>query len=182
MKDQTRNIQVKETPQSVNWWGEWDIVREIKSVSNKQPKEAKHDAKEEKTEIDTTALAFFDKVTTDKKEPVAFFALEWCEFCWSVRKFFKEVGISHRAIDLDSVEYQKDNLGVKLRPVLAEKTGAKTIPQIFIGGELVGGATDIFDNWKDGTLQKMLDKNNVSYDKDKEIDPYTLLPTWLHPR
>ena len=41
MKDQTRNIQVKETPQSVNWWGEWDIVREIKSVSNKQPKEAK---------------------------------------------------------------------------------------------------------------------------------------------
>jgi hypothetical protein len=41
MKDQTRSIQVKETPQSVNWWGEWDIVREIKSVSNKQPKEAK---------------------------------------------------------------------------------------------------------------------------------------------
>lgn len=41
MKDQTRNIQVKETPQSVNWWGEWDIVREIKSVSTKQPKEPK---------------------------------------------------------------------------------------------------------------------------------------------
>lgn len=41
MKDQTRNIEVKETPQSVNWWGEWDIIREIKSASNKQPKEAK---------------------------------------------------------------------------------------------------------------------------------------------
>ena len=39
MKDQTRNIEVKETPQSVNWWGEWDIVREIKSQSNR-PKKA----------------------------------------------------------------------------------------------------------------------------------------------
>jgi len=39
MKDSTRNIEVKETPQSVNWWGEWDIVREIKSQSNR-PKKA----------------------------------------------------------------------------------------------------------------------------------------------
>lgn len=41
MKDQTRKIEIKETPQVSNQWGEWDIVREIKSVSNKQPKEAK---------------------------------------------------------------------------------------------------------------------------------------------
>jgi hypothetical protein len=39
MKDSTRNIEVKETPQSVNWWGEWDIIREIKSQSNR-PKKA----------------------------------------------------------------------------------------------------------------------------------------------
>ena len=39
MKDQTRKIEVKETPQVSNQWGEWEIVREIKSESNK-PKKA----------------------------------------------------------------------------------------------------------------------------------------------
>lgn len=40
-KDQTRNVEVKETAQSVDWYGEWDIIREIKSVSNKPTKESK---------------------------------------------------------------------------------------------------------------------------------------------
>ena len=35
MKDQTRKIEVKETPQVSDQWGEWEIVREIKSQSNK---------------------------------------------------------------------------------------------------------------------------------------------------
>ena len=39
MKDQTRKIVVKETPQVSNQWGEREIVREIKSESNK-PKKA----------------------------------------------------------------------------------------------------------------------------------------------
>ena len=41
MKDQTRNIEVKETPQVSNQWGEGEIVREIKSQSNKEKKAPK---------------------------------------------------------------------------------------------------------------------------------------------
>ena len=41
MKDLTRNIEVTETPQSTDWFGEWDIVREIKSQSNRPKKEPK---------------------------------------------------------------------------------------------------------------------------------------------
>ena len=44
-------------------------------------------------------------------EPVVLFALEWCEFCWSVRKLFARLGIPFRSIDLDSVDYQHDDLG-----------------------------------------------------------------------
>src|SRR5207344_2070129 len=98
------------------------------------------------------------------KESVVMFALEWCEFCWSVRKMFTRLGITYRSVDVDSVEYQKDELGVKIRAVLADRTGQKTMPQIFVGGEHIGGCTDLFDAWRNGSLQKRLNDNAVSFD------------------
>ena len=50
------------------------------------------------------------------------FALEWCEFCWSVRKLFKEFEIPYRSVDLDSAAYQKDNWGGQIRNVLKART------------------------------------------------------------
>jgi cysteine synthase A len=114
--------------------------------------------------------------------PVVLFALEWCEFCWSVRKLFARLGIEYRSVDLDSVAYQKDDLGGKIRAVLAERTGAKTIPQIFVGGKHIGGATDTFDAWRDGSLPKQLRELGVKFDAAAQLDPYSLLPKWLHPR
>jgi cysteine synthase A len=110
------------------------------------------------------------------------FALEWCEFCWSVRKLFAQLGIEYHSVDLDSVEYQEGNRGGKIRAVLAEQTGAVTIPQIFIGGAHVGGCTDLFDAHGDGTMLQELDAIGVEYRKSAEIDAYSLLPGWLHPR
>jgi cysteine synthase A len=117
-----------------------------------------------------------------EREPVVMFALEWCEFCWSVRKLFKQMGIAYRSVDVDSVKYQEDDLGGKIRAVLALQTGAKTLPQVFVGGEHIGGATDLFDAWRDGSLQKRLDLHGVMFDHDSTLDPYTLLPKWLQPR
>jgi len=115
-------------------------------------------------------------------EPVVMFALEWCEFCWSARKLFAELGIEYCSIDLDSVAYQQDDRGGKVREVLAEWTGAVTIPQIFVGGEHVGGCTDLLDAYGDGSLLRKLDELGVAYRKSAHIDAYGLLPGWLHPR
>jgi cysteine synthase A len=128
------------------------------------------------------ALAFLDEAIHDPDNPVVLFALEWCEFCWSVRKMFAEYEIPYRSIDLDSVEYQKDNRGGKIRAALLERTGLKTIPQIYIGGEHVGGATELFDACKDGSMASLLDQSNVSWNTDVERDPYAFLPGWLHSR
>ncbi len=121
-----------------------------------------------------------DKIIAD--EPVVLFALEWCEFCWSVRKMFAAAGISYRSVDLDSVALQTDNLGGEMRPVLREKTGAPTIPQIFVGGVHVGGATETFDAFNDGSLKTMLSEADVAFDPSMNKDAYSFLPTWLHPR
>jgi len=117
-----------------------------------------------------------------RDEPVLLFALEWCEFCWSVRKLFARLGIEYRSVDLDSVAYQADELGGRLRAVLANRTGSPTIPQIFIGGQHVGGCTDLFDAWRAGSIQRQLTEHGIAYRADVDIDPYTLLPKWLQPR
>jgi cysteine synthase A len=119
---------------------------------------------------------------TVSREPVVMFALEWCEFCWSARRLFERLGIEYRSVDLDAVAYQTDNRGGKIRAVLAEHTGTATIPQIYVGGHHVGGCTDLFDAWRDGSLKQRLDAIGIEYDRTTQLDPYSMLPKWLHPR
>ena len=126
------------------------------------------------------AVEFVDGVL--EKEPVVMFALEWCEFCWSVRKMFAAAGIEYHSVDLDSVAYQKDNLGGDIRAVLRDKIGLPTIPQIFVAGQHLGGATETFDAFNSGDLQKRLIEAGVSFDKEMSADAYSFLPSWLHPR
>ena len=130
--------------------------------------------------MDVDAATFVDEVVG--REPVVLFALEWCEFCWAVRKFFAHLGIAYHSVDLDSVKYQRNDLGGKIRAVLAQRTGTPFIPKIFVGGHHIGGSTDLFDAWRSGTLQKHFDDCGVTYDRSATIDPATLLPKWLHPR
>ena len=115
-------------------------------------------------------------------EPVVMFALEWCEFCWAVRKLFARLGIAFRSVDIDSVGFQRDDLGTKIRAVLKERTGAPTIPQIWIGGTHLGGAMDLFEAMRSGRMQRLLADASVAYDRDADFDPAVFLPKWLHPR
>jgi len=117
-----------------------------------------------------------------RDEPVLLFALEWCEFCWSVRKLFARLDIAYRSIDLDSVAYQAEDLGGRVRAVLANRTGSPTIPQVFIGGRHIGGCTDLFDAWRAGKIQRWLTEKGIAYRTDVDIDPYSLLPKWQQPR
>jgi cysteine synthase len=116
------------------------------------------------------------------ERPVVMFALEWCEFCWAARKLFAQHDIPYRSVDLDSVEYQKDDRGGQIRAALTARTSIATIPQIFVGGELIGGCSDLFEAYKAGRLQQLLDRSKVPYDRSVKLDPYSLMPGWIHPR
>jgi len=128
------------------------------------------------------AAAFVAAALGDPDQPVVMFALEWCEFCWSVRKMFAALEIPYRSVDLDSAAYQADDRGGAIRAALTAHTGIATIPQIFIGGELVGGCTEVFDAFKTGQLQSRLAAHGIRVAPETDVDPYSFLPTWLHPR
>ncbi|MDH3612726.1 MAG: cysteine synthase A [Gammaproteobacteria bacterium] len=147
-----------------------------------QPADDEKNSQEPTVEAPADALEFLDQATHDPDNPVVLFALEWCEFCWSVRKMFAEYEIPYRSIDLDSVAYQEDNKGGKIRKALEQRTGLKTIPQIYVGGKHLGGASETFDACKDGSLAKLLEENSVSWNKSVDTEPYSFLPGWLHTR
>jgi len=133
-------------------------------------------------EVPEAAREFVAQAVADPSEPVVMFALEWCEFCWSVRKMFAELGVDYRAIELDSLEYQRDNLGGDIRVALQDKIGSPTIPQVFVAGEYIGGATETFDAFNNGELQKLMAARNIGFDSGKSFDAYSFLPKWLQPR
>ncbi len=128
------------------------------------------------------AKRFVDEVLGDAKMPVVMFALEWCEFCWSARKMFAKYKIPYRSVDIDSVQYQADEQGAKIRAAVSARTSFTTIPQIFVGGEFIGGATDVLKAWNEGKLQALLEKNQVGYDREARGDAMAFLPGWLHKR
>jgi cysteine synthase len=147
-----------------------------------QPAAAAKPLAEAPPEPTAEALAFVAKATSDPSLPVVMFALEWCEFCWSVRKLFKEFDIPYRSVDLDSAEYQKGNWGGQIRTALRARTSSPTIPQIFVGNHYVGGCTEAFDAFNDGRLQTLLRDHGVAFKQADGVDAYSFLPKWLHPR
>lgn len=147
-----------------------------------KPSAAPPTAAAEAVKPEPEAVKFMEEAIADTEQPVVMFALEWCEFCWSVRKLFDRLGIPYRSVDLDSVAYQKDDQGSKLRVALKAKTGLATIPQVFVGGKHVGGCTESFDAFNNGELQKLLKASNVAFDESQQFNAYSLLPKWLQPR
>jgi len=132
--------------------------------------------------VDVSAEEFVAAVLKDPAQPVVMFALEWCEFCWAVRRLFARHGIVYRSVDLDSVEYQKDNRGGQIRAALSQRTGVTTIPQVFVKGELIGGCTETMDAFKSGRFQQLLREAGAAFDERVDVDPYSFLPGWLQKR
>jgi len=162
---------------------EWDISRSTPTARFDVPAPVPAQEKGVQTpDLDKEALAYVEKVIHDAGQPVVLFALEWCEFCWSVRKLFKKLQIEYLSVDMDNIKFQDNDRGSKIRAVISEKTGIKTIPQVFVGGEFIGGATDTFDAFKDKSLQQRFKNHNVKFNESASFDPYSLLPGWLQPR
>ncbi len=131
---------------------ELDISRSTPSAQFETPAAAPPKAPDAKVARDLEAETFVD--TAIKSHAVVMFALKWCEFTWSVRRMFAELGIPFFSIDLDSGAFQKDDWGGRVRQALQARTGVSTIPQIFVGAELMGGASETLELVAHGAAQR----------------------------
>jgi glutaredoxin 3 len=73
----------------------------------------------------------------------------WCGYCNAAKRFLTQVkGVTFEEIDLSRDPAK--------RAWLAQATGQRTVPQIFVGDQPIGGYTDMRDLDASGRLDEML--------------------------
>lgn len=119
--------------------------------------------------------------STNKDNKVVVWSMEYCEFCWTIFKFFDTIKVPYKVINWDSFEFAENDRGNKIRAALQKKTDCTTFPQCFIDGVYFGGAADACIKWKKGELQPILEKARVKVDDfgGYNGDPFEFLPKWM---
>lgn len=56
--------------------------------------------------------------------------------------------------------------GPQMQQAMAAKIGKSSVPQVFIGGQHVGGCDDTMAAYSNGTLEELLDTSGEKYDYD----------------
>lgn len=70
--------------------------------------------------------------------PVAVFSKSYCPYCRAAKSLLSELGAKYYAIELDQVDD-----GADIQAALQEMTSQRTVPNIFIGRQHVGGNSDL---------------------------------------
>ncbi len=83
--------------------------------------------------------------------PVVVFSKTYCPFCVTVKKLLSELGATFKAVELDT-----ESDGSDIQTALAEWTGQKTVPNVFIGGKHIGGCDTTKALHSDGKLVPLL--------------------------
>ncbi|XP_012230647.1 uncharacterized protein [Linepithema humile] len=83
------------------------------------------------------------------KDSVVIFSKTYCPYCKMAKEVFDSLNKTYTAIELDDREDAQD-----IQDVLAEITGARTVPRVFLNGECLGGGTDVKKLYQSGELQK----------------------------
>lgn len=82
---------------------------------------------------------------------VVMYCTEVCPYCVRAEQLLQRKGV--REIEKIRVDLQPE-----LRVAMMEKTGRRTVPQIYIGGEHIGGYDDLASLDRSGGLTPLLAK------------------------
>ncbi|XP_076068724.1 thioredoxin reductase 1 [Oratosquilla oratoria] len=96
-----------------------------------------------------------------KNNKIVIFSKSWCPFCQKVKHLFDSLNQQYVALELDLHEK-----GADIQNVLLEKTGQKTVPNVFIQGNHLGGADATMKAHAEGKLLPMLADHSHGFDYD----------------
>jgi glutaredoxin 3 len=81
--------------------------------------------------------------------PVTIYTKSWCPYCHAAKDLLTKKGAAFTEIEISG----KSALQAEM---MARAGGNSTVPQIFIGGQHVGGCDDLYDLDHDGKLDALL--------------------------
>jgi glutaredoxin 3 len=73
----------------------------------------------------------------------------WCPYCARAKSLLDKKGVAYREISLDEEPRRRDEM-------IKRAHGGRTVPQIFIGGEHIGGCDDMMALERAGKLDPKL--------------------------
>ena len=79
---------------------------------------------------------------------VTMYATSWCPYCSRARSLLERKGVTLHEIDIESAPEK--------RAEMQTRSGRRTVPQIFIGGQHVGGCDDLHALDAAGKLDALL--------------------------
>jgi glutaredoxin 3 len=80
---------------------------------------------------------------------VVIYTKDYCPYCAKAKELLKQKGASFQEIDITNDAHLVQEMVVK-------SGGRKTVPQIFIAGEPIGGYDDLYALYSAGKLDGML--------------------------
>jgi glutaredoxin 3 len=82
-------------------------------------------------------------------KPVEIYTSPLCGFCHAAKRLLKQKGVEFKEIDV--------LMHPKRKPEMIKRAGGKrTVPQIFIGPDHVGGCDDLYELDRQGKLDRLL--------------------------
>jgi len=115
---------------------------------------------------DRPAMALAKVNELIEKNPVFMFSKSYCPFCDQIKSLFDSLDIKYTALELDLMDQDSDIKGAEIQQALIEKTGQKTVPNVFINGNHIGGCDDTKNLHKQEKLVPMTKKDSHNYDYD----------------
>jgi glutaredoxin 3 len=79
---------------------------------------------------------------------IVMYTTRWCPFCTGAKTLLNNKGVQFSEIPVDG--------DPALRATMAERAGATSVPQIWIGDAHIGGCDELFSLEQQGRLDSML--------------------------
>ncbi|KAF9119613.1 glutaredoxin [Mortierella sp. 14UC] len=84
---------------------------------------------------------------------IVVFSKSYCPYCIKAKNLLSQLGVDAHVLELDNLDD-----GSAIQAYLAELTGQRTVPNIFISQKHIGGCDDLFRLERSGQLKTLLAK------------------------
>merc|ERR1712150_36314 len=94
--------------------------------------------------------------------PVLMFSKQTCGYCYMLKNLLNSLKYRYGVVEMDKLK----GGGQCISSALVSTTKMNTVPQFFIGGELVGGCQEAIQLHKKGVLKQMIEDAYKAVDED----------------
>ncbi|XP_043699082.1 glutaredoxin-like [Telopea speciosissima] len=88
--------------------------------------------------------------------PAVVFSKSYCPYCTSVKQLLSELKATYKVVELDV-----EGDGSDIQSALKEWTGQRTVPNVFIGGNHIGGCDATVAKHQEGKLVPLLTESGA---------------------